>query len=157
MKRLLVAIALFGSASGASANPDLAQEWSHAASDLYVETVHALEGGELPASYEDSLVRFSVNAARLSTWVEKSGGPGDLGCIFRGMSREAEDQLFSIGSEATKAVALRRLATMFYDAEKVALAAMHANATSLGHQRAGAPTACVGSPEIAVQYLTEQP
>lgn len=157
MKRLLTVLALIGFANGASASPDLARDWGLAASDLYVDTVHALEGGELPATYEDGLIRFSVTAARLSNWIEKTGGPSDLGCIFRGMSEEAETQLFGIASDTTKGAALRRLATLFFDAEKMALAAIQASATHDIHPRPQAPISCIGNPQSMAQYLTEQP
>ncbi|MEO0465941.1 MAG: hypothetical protein AAF216_05325 [Pseudomonadota bacterium] len=159
LKRLTVAIAAIFFAGSAQASPDLAQEWGYAASDLYVHTVHAIEGGDLPADFEDSLIRFAVNASRLGSWIEKSGGPADLGCIFRGMSEEAEIQLDAFTLDETRTPALRRLATLFYDAESVALAAVYAGARqdNPSMRRSATPISCVGSPNAALQYLTEQP
>ncbi|MEM6665987.1 MAG: hypothetical protein AAF638_06245, partial [Pseudomonadota bacterium] len=157
LKRLFAAFTCLAFAGPAAASPDLAAEWGHAATGLYADTVHAIEGGDLPANFEDSLTRFSVNAARLGSWIDKSGGPVDLGCIFRGMSEEAEIQLYAITSQSTRETALRRLATLFYDAETISLAAIHAGGSAHETRKVGGPPTCVGSPALTLQYLTEQP
>lgn len=131
---------------------DLAREWGAKAGMMYEDTAAGLQGAVLPARYEDDLARFAVTADRLGAWIDETGRPHDLGCIFRGMADEAELQLGALSVPASRSAALRRLATMFNDAENIGLAASYARPGEVSEEKS-----CRANPEAALQYLTEQP
>lgn len=135
---------------------DLARDWGAKAGLMYQDTVAGLQGTALPARYEDDLARFAVAADRLGAWIDATGRPHDLGCIFRGMADEAELQLGQLETPGARESALRRLTTLFYDAENLALAASYTDAGSDGAE-GSAPASCPANSAAALQYLTEQP
>lgn len=156
MKRLLAILALSLLPFSAAASPQLANEWGAKASELYGETaalIEASDAGEtvrVPDAYSTEIGRFSVMAGRLGAWIDGNDGPSDLGCIFRGMAEEGETQLTALDEAATADethAALKRLATMFSDAEAIAAAAAHSG----GEADAPAPTAhatsCAANPD----------
>ena len=154
VKLLYLALCLAFIAPGALADEtDLAREWGAKAGFLYEDTAAGLQGGALPPRYEDDLMRFAVTADRLGAWIDATGRPHDLGCIFRGMADEAELQLSQLQTPSTRTAALRRLATMFNDAENIGLAASYAQSGA----ETDAPMSCPANPVAALQYLTEQP
>ncbi|MDP3738444.1 MAG: hypothetical protein Q8R02_13705 [Hyphomonadaceae bacterium] len=80
-----------------------------------------------PAALSQVLVidlqRFGMSASRLSLEIDKTGGPTDLRCIFRGMAEETDVQLKAASNAATgaqQAVALDRLSHMLQDAVEIA-------------------------------------
>ncbi|WP_300393713.1 hypothetical protein [Henriciella sp.] len=136
MKRLLVAIAAAALPFTASASPELVGDWGAKASDLRDETAsliaHIDEAGtaDIPDSYEIEILRFAAAAQQLGHWVDGNDGPSDLGCIFRGMAEEGEVQLDALSDAETPRTtrqSLVRLATMFSDAEVIAVAATHSS------------------------------
>lgn len=127
MKRLIASFVLVALPFSAAASPELARDWGTKASTLYEDTVELLESDDsIPDSYETEIGRFALTAGRLGSWIDGSGGPSDLGCIFRGMAEEGETQLLALESADTpdaREDSLTRLATMFSDAEAIAAAA----------------------------------
>ena len=135
MKRLVLAIAAAILPFTASASPQLASDWGIKASGLHDATVNLIAAmdasgqSDIPADYEIEIERFAMAATRLGHWIDGNKGPSDLGCIFRGMAEEGEVQLDALndaGNAADKRRSLVRLATMFSDAEAIAVAAIHA-------------------------------
>lgn len=150
MKRLILACAAAALPFAASASPQLATDWGVKASGLYQETVGLIQAvdtsGEtsIPADYEAEIARFADAASRLGSWVDTNHGPSDLGCIFRGMAQEGEvqlDALYEARSPRQTRESLIRLATMFSDAEVIAVAAVY----SSGHDIPAAPASVVAS------------
>lgn len=157
MKPLCLALCVAFAVPAALADEaDLAREWGAKAGFLYEDTAAGLQSGALPPHYEDDLMRFAVTADRLGTWIDATGRPHDLGCIFRGMADEAELQLDQLQEPTAREGALRRLATLFNDAENIGLAASYAQPGAEGPE-VGAPMSCPANPGAALQYLTEQP
>ncbi|MEQ9315633.1 MAG: hypothetical protein RLN72_07260 [Henriciella sp.] len=139
MKRLILALAAIALPFTASASQQLASDWGIKASGLYEDTVTLIEAidtaGEtpIPHDYEVEIERFALAAGKLGSWIDGNDGPSDLGCIFRGMAEEGVvqlDALYEAGSPADTRASLVRLATMFSDAEVIAVAAIH----SSGHE-----------------------
>ena len=140
MKRLLVTLVAIALPFTASASPELASHWGMKASDLHEMTtglIGAIDtSGKVNISheYEIEIERFAMTASDLALWIDGHNGPSDLGCIFRGMAQEGELQLGALdgaGSPSEARQSLVRLATMFSDAEIIAIAAMHASDHSL--------------------------
>jgi len=137
MKRLIAAFVLFAAPLSAQASPQLASEWGHRAANLHAETtdlITAIDTGaqlDVTLQFLIDIERFSSTATKLGTWIDTSEGAQDLGCIFRGMAAEGQLQLETLDTAAdlTKSrEALRRLATMFADAELIALASTRRSA-----------------------------
>ncbi|MEO0607952.1 MAG: hypothetical protein AAFY82_06955 [Pseudomonadota bacterium] len=132
MKRALLCLFLSVLPLSANASTELARQWGQEASRLSAETfdlILAVDLGE-PATLSETLsldiYRFGRTSADLARWIDGSNGPQDLGCIFRGMASESEDQLIALeqaDSPLRQRDHLRRLANMFADAEIIALAA----------------------------------
>ncbi|HEV7692076.1 MAG TPA: hypothetical protein VGO52_14665, partial [Hyphomonadaceae bacterium] len=81
--------------------------------------------------------RFGMSASRLSIEIDKSGGPVDLRCIFRGMAEETDNQLKAAAAAETgtqQVVALDRLAHMLKDAVEIAPAVGGTSASQNGAQ-----------------------
>ncbi|MCI4645746.1 MAG: hypothetical protein MRY64_13280 [Hyphomonadaceae bacterium] len=156
LKLFFAALCLAALAPAALADEILAREWGAEAGHLYEETAEVLNGAALPARYEDELVRFAVTADRLGNWIDATDRPHDLGCIFRGMADEAEVQLHMLHLPGARQRALRRLATLFHDAESLALAAAYSDGQSHIASE-DEPASCPVNPEAVHQYLTEQP
>ena len=101
MKRLITSLVLSALPFSAAASPDLARDWGTKASALYEDTIELLESDAvIPDTYETEIGRFTLTAGRLGSWIDGSGGPSDLGCIFRGMAEEGEADLFALASRA---------------------------------------------------------
>jgi len=132
MKRLFVSFILLALPFGASASTDLARQWGQEANRLSVETADLMlavdMGKEISISdaFALDVYRFGRTSSDLALWIDASNGPNDLGCIFRGMAAESEDQL-GVLEETAETVetreSLRRLSTLFADAEMIAVAA----------------------------------
>lgn len=161
MRRLLLAICLLCVPLNAAATPELAAQWGYKAADLHAETsdlISQIDQGELPTFNPEFLYeveRFAINASRLGHWIEQTGSAPDLGCIFRGMAAEGELQLEALdtssGQGETRA-ALRRLASMFADAEVIAVASSRRTYVATGRSKT-APAACPASAEAALYAL----
>ncbi len=132
MKRFLICLFCAALPLQAAASTDLARQWGAEASRLSLETselIFAVDRGEpmdLTDRFTLDIYRFGRTSADLAHWVDSSSGPHDLGCIFRGMAAESEEQLLILDSEAAlteQRESLRRLASMFSDAELIAVAA----------------------------------
>jgi hypothetical protein len=83
----------------------------------------ALKPQPLEPALVGDLQRFGISASRLSIEIDKTGGPVDLRCIFRGMAEETDNQLKAAAAAETgtqQAVALDRLAHMLKDAVEIA-------------------------------------
>lgn len=156
MKRLLCALVLAAVPFSAAASPQLANEWGAKASELYGETVTLLNASEagdtitVPDTYEVEIGRFAVMAGRLGSWIDGNDGPSDLGCIFRGMAQEGEVQLDALDSASNQAeieTGLKRLATMFSDAEIIAAAAAQSDGEDVPVAARPTATSCAANPE----------
>ena len=140
MKRLLTSCLLLLLPLSAQASNDLAQQWGKEAGRLSSQTVDmmlAIDLGEdmtLTDQFALDVYRFGRTSADLAVWIDNSKGPNDLGCIFRGMAAESETQLQTLETSTEtqpQRESLRRLASVFADAEMIAIAAQ---------QRAPAPS-----------------
>ncbi|MEM1035923.1 MAG: hypothetical protein AAGI14_04100 [Pseudomonadota bacterium] len=134
MKRLIATLVLSTGLAGlpAQASPELAAMWGDSAASLEQQTTDMIMtidlGGQNDVS-EDYILgvsRFGRTSGGLAKWNDASGGPHDLGCIFRGMATESEDQ--TLGLIDTNDVNeardhLQRLEAMFSDAQLIARAA----------------------------------
>lgn len=138
MKRLLACLAIACAPLTAAASPELANQWGNEASDLRQRTatmIASIDMGlqaEMDSTYELDVYRFANTSAGLSIWIDQTEGPKDLGCIFRGMRAEADTQLGKLDDMSdplTTRETLRRLATMFADAEMIADAAQRRSPT----------------------------
>ena len=140
MKRLLTSCLLLILPLSAQASTNLAQQWGKEAGRLSSQTVDmmlAIDLGEdmtLTDQFALDVYRFGRTSADLAVWIDNSKGPNDLGCIFRGMAAESETQLQTLETSTEtqpQRESLRRLASVFADAEMIAIAAQ---------QRAPAPS-----------------
>lgn len=118
----------------ADGRDDLAAQWGAQAAGLEAELAAlkaALEaapgrGFALPQAVRADLVRFAATADQLAVAVERTGGPKDLRCIYRGLSEEIGVQLDALeaaggGAKASHA-ALNRLMKAADDAQAIAQA-----------------------------------
>ena len=135
MKRFILCLCALILPFSAAASPELAEEWGVKAGALYSQSVELMEvlsrDGEisLKSQYITDLERFALTASKLGSWNDERTGARDLGCIFRGMAEEAELQLDALEnpkSDTGQAAALRRLITMFDDAQTISAAAASA-------------------------------
>lgn len=134
MKRLIATLVLSTGLAGlpAQASPELAAMWGDSAASLEQQTADMIMsidlGGQNDVS-EDYILgvsRFGRTSGGLAKWNDASGGPHDLGCIFRGMATESEDQTLALidTDDAMDARGhLQRLEAMFSDAQLIARAA----------------------------------
>ena len=140
--------------SGADALSDIASDLRTAA----LERADALSAGPTapatpPASTDPFLIasdEFTRAAVQLSRSIDAAGGPGDLACIFRGMSTDAGARVEALMNAKTRAEQARvylEMAALFEDAEQIA-----------GDPQAGvaAPPSCPAEPDQPA-YFTEQP
>ena len=134
MKRLLTSCLLLFLPLSAQASTDLAQQWGKEASRLSGTTANmmlAIDLGEdmaLTDEFALDVYRFGRTSADLAVWIDDTKGPNDLGCIFRGMAAESETQLRTLETSTEiqpRRESLRRLASVFADAEMIAVAAQH--------------------------------
>ncbi|MEM9572676.1 MAG: hypothetical protein AAF996_14510 [Pseudomonadota bacterium] len=161
MKRFLACLCLFAAPITAEASTELARQWGIEAGRLSLETSELIssvdmgESTEVSDTYALDVYRFGRTSADLARWIDHSNGPGDLGCIFRGMAAESETQLIELESPAANSdqrESLRRLAEMFADAEVIAIAAQRrASARAVGvHTPANS---CAADAEMALHAL----
>ena len=134
MKRVITSFILLLFPLSAGASIDLAQQWGQEAGRLSGETANmmlAIDLGEdvtLTDAFALDVYRFGRTSADLAIWIDDTKGPNDLGCIFRGMAAESETQLETLETSTDiqpKRESLRRLASVFADAEMIAIAAQH--------------------------------
>ena len=161
MKRFLACLCLIALPLSAEASTELARQWGVEAMRLSAETSNLIatvdmgESAEISDTFALDVYRFGRTSADLARWIDHSNGPGDLGCIFRGMAAESETQLIELESPATgsdQRESLRRLAEMFADAEIIAIAAQRrASARAVGvHTPANS---CAADAHLAFQAL----
>lgn len=160
MKRLIACLVLCALPFTASASPELARDWGTRASTLYQETVSMLNSdsdlSDVPDSYETEIGRFALTAGRLGSWIDGSGGPSDLGCIFRGMAAEGENQLAALEAAETpqgREQSLKRLATMFSDAEAIGAAAALSNGADTPPNLHAGVGSCAANPDATRSAL----
>ena len=132
LKPLFACAAIATLPLSAEASANLARQWGLEASRLSAETTDMIltvdqgQSLEVPGTYALDVYRFSRTSAELARWVDTAHHSNTLSCIFRGMAAESEDQLFILespnGTQAQRE-SLSRLANMFSDAERVAIAA----------------------------------
>lgn len=160
MKRILIPFTFTLLAGPAAASPELAEIWGAKAATLSAQSADLLiaaQHGRLPALDEDYVIeleRFALNATRLGSWNDVSGGPAALGCTFRSLGAEAESQLEALEAAHTahsSETALLHLMTLFDDAQDLSsAAAWAARHRSTGPEAASVtngPAACPGAPD----------
>lgn len=161
MKRLLACLFFAVLPLSAHANTDLARQWGQEASRLSEATsefIFALDMGqsaEIPETFALDVYRFGRTSSDLARWIDSSNGPNDLGCIFRGMAAESEDQLIALETEAglvEHRASLRRLAAMFADAEVIAIAAQRRTPTA-GRVATTLKQTCAADPQAIHFHL----
>lgn len=161
MKRLLTCLVFAALPFSAHASTDLAQQWGIEAHRLSQETMQmllAVDMGQTPEisdTYALDVYRFGRTSADLATWIDTSKGPNDLGCIFRGMASESNDQLEALETEADvldQRASLTRLATMFADAEIIAVAAQRRTPTT-GRVANQMHSVCGADPATILDHL----
>ena len=161
MKRLLACLAISISPLAAEASTDLAREWGAEANRLSAETaqlIHAVDLGQradISDRYALDLYRFGRTSQDLAIWIDDSNGPNDLGCIFRGMAAESEDQLEQLelsDAPTARRESLRRLASMFADAEMIAVAAQR-RAPTQGLAATGTKASCAADAAAVLEQL----
>nr|WP_070961025.1 hypothetical protein [Hyphomonas sp. Mor2] len=150
MKTLIASIATAALSLGAQASTDLARQWGLEASRLSAETqdmILAIDRGEAPDvsdTYAVDVYRFGRTSADLAYWTETMSGSHRLGCLFQGIATESEDQLMALESQngvQDQRDSLQRLALVFSNAERVAVAAQ-LRATSADPNAFNRPTPC---------------
>jgi len=161
MKRLLACLCMFIAPLSAEANTDLARQWGVEASRLSLETADLItavdlgKSSDISETYTLDVYRFGRTSADLARWIDRSNGPNDLGCIFRGMATESQTQLIELESsqvETDHRESLRRLAVMFADAEMIAIAAQkRAPAYAVGVS--ATPRSCTAYADDALDAL----
>jgi hypothetical protein len=161
MKRLLICLAFAFTPMTAAASPELANQWGNEASDLRERTASMIASidmglqAEMDDTYELDVYRFANTSAGLSVWIDQTEGPKDLGCIFRGMRAEADTQLGKLDDMSdplTTRETLRRLSTMFADAEMIADAAQR-RAPTPGLENKSHTQSCPASLDAAMRAL----
>ena len=161
MKRLLACLFFAVLPLSAHANTDLARQWGQEASRLSETTsefIYALDMGQsadIPETFALDVYRFGRTSSDLARWIDSSNGPNDLGCIFRGMAAESEDQLMALETETglvEHRASLRRLAGMFADAEVIAIAAQRRTPTA-GRVATTLKQTCAADPQAIHFHL----
>jgi hypothetical protein len=155
MKRLLVCLAVAILPVSAHASSDLARQWGFEAHRLSAETadlIHTLDMGQ-PVAISDPYVldvyRFARTSTDLARWVEGAKGSQDIGCVLRRMSAETADLLDALESDQdtlAQRESLRRLTTMFVDAEVLAIAAQRRR-PAIGRVAMAMKQTCTGDPQ----------
>lgn len=136
-KSWLVGLMFLGVAalSSAHASPELARDWGLQADKLYKELsllrsqIEAAPAGNVDMPYETraDLMRFASSADQLAVAIDKTEGPKDLRCIFRGMSEEVGVQLDGFDTDSDtrmRYAAVVRLQKAADDARAVSMAAV---------------------------------
>lgn len=166
MKRFILCVCTFLLPLSAAASPELAEEWGVKAGTLYNQSVELIQtlnrDGEITLgdNYITDLERFALTATRLGSWNDERTGARDLGCIFRGMAEEAERQLDVLETpeaDGAQAAALRRLVTMFDDAQTIAAAAASAARAGITETPANASEySCPANRAFLEQFSNQQ-
>lgn len=161
MKRLIASFLFAALPLSAEASTDLARQWGLEASRLSTATselIYAVDMGQ-PVKVTDlyalDIHRFGRTSAELARWIDGSEGPRDLGCIFRGMATEANDQLSVLEADADvleRRESLRRLAGMFADAEIIAIAAQR-RSPSTGRIASTVKSVCATDAETVLSHM----
>jgi hypothetical protein len=110
----------------------------------------ALKPNPLAPALVGDLQRFGMSASRLSIEIDKTGGPVDLRCIFRGMAEETDNQLKAVSAASTgseQAAALDRLSHMLKDAVEIAPAV--GSQTKTAASKPAAASTCPAIKKIA--------
>ncbi len=161
MKRLITSFILLLFPLSAGASTDLAQQWGKEAGRLSGATADmmlAMDLGEdmvLTDAFALDVYRFGRTSADLAVWIDDTKGPNDLGCIFRGMAAESETQLQTLETSKDnqpKRESLRRLASVFADAEMIAIAAQH-RAPTPGFISSGSQATCTADTKAVLDVL----
>ncbi len=160
MKRLLACFAILFFPLAAHASPELAKQWGDAAGELRelsADLMGEVDMGltpELDADYEVDVYRFGRTSAGLAVWIDSSKGPSDLGCIFRGMAAESEQQvvkLHDMSDPLETRETLYRLTKMFEDAQAIARSAQYRTAAPA--YRAYASKTCMADASASLRAL----
>ena len=132
LKPLFACAAIATLPFSAQASTDLARQWGLEASRLSAQTTEMIltvdqgQSLEISGTYALDVYRFARTSAELARWVDTADRPQTMSCIFQDMAAESEDQLMVLelpnGAEAQRE-SLSRLASMFSDAQRVAIAA----------------------------------
>ncbi len=132
LKPLFVCAALATLPFSAQASTDLACQWGLEASRLSAQTTEMIltvdqgQSLEISGTYALDVYRFARTSVELARWVDTVERSQTMSCIFRSMAAESEDQLVVLelpnGAEEQRE-SLSRLASMFSDAERVAITA----------------------------------
>ena len=161
MKRVLLSLLLTALPISAEASTELARQWGLEATRLSAETIDLIlavdmgERAEVSDRFALDVYRFGRTSADLARWIDASAGPNDLGCIFRGMATESEDQILVLEDtpdHTRQRESLRRLAGMFADAEIIALVAQREPGTPI-RVPAQSKTACRADARAALKAL----
>ena len=161
LKQIVFATAIFATPMATYASPELAKDWGVQAAALSLETselISAIDHGKAAQASDDYYIRldkFARTSASLGKWIDATDGPHDLGCIFRGMKVEASTQAeaLDIATENdAKRATLKRLASMFADADMISEAASRRTATPTLEHTSNAD-ACPFSSEAAMAAL----
>lgn len=158
LKPILVVCIIHLCPGFAAADETVSREWSRQAAHLSEDIRGALEGAPLEADVENEIMMFAATAERLARDMTRLEEAEDLVCIFRGMAEEADLQLRLLHMPGMRQDALRRLATLMHDAERIGLAASHIEErTDTRPDAERPPVQCEADPQTSYQYLTEQP
>jgi len=156
LKRMLAPLALACLAGSAMASPELAETWGAKAADLASQSAVLLDRarhGNMPALEDDYVIefeRFVLNASRLGSWNDASGGPAAFSCSFRTLGEEAGTELEALetaGNTRAREAALGRIMILLDEAQDLSTAAAFAGRH--GGQRVAAlasADACTGTP-----------
>lgn len=151
MKRIIAAAALVLTLAAPAAASPLSEQVQTEAARLLTQVSAAEKAARahprarpaaLAPALQADLQRFGLAASRLSTEIDRTGGPKDLRCIFRGMADETGAQLTAASAAVTgadQAKALARLSHMLKDAVEIA-PAVGGKATAASSSRAAAAT-----------------
>ncbi len=150
LKPLFACAAIATLPFSAQASTDLARQWGLEASRLSAQTTEMIltvdqgQSLEISGTYALDVYRFARTSVELARWVDTAERSRTMSCIFRGMAAESEDQLMVLelpSGAKEQRESLSRLASMFSDAERVAVAAQRP-VSSIRVQTAKPSSAC---------------
>ena len=156
LKRALTSLALACLAGPALASPELAETWGAKAAALSSQSAALLDSarhGSMPALDDDYVIefeRFVLNASRLRSWNDASGGPAAFSCSFRTLGEDAGTQLEALeaaGNARARQAALSRIIVLLDEAQDLSTAAAYAGRQ--GGERVAilsSTDACTGTP-----------
>ena len=164
LRGLIVLLAGLAFSASAFASPELARDWGTQAEALNTAIKAQRSDIErsgsrrasVPAELRRDLMRFAATSDQLAVMIDRTEGPKDLRCIFRGMSEEVAVQLDEIDGAGTDSVkiyaALVRLEKAADDASDISRAAASVLAGTRAQKDSGAGT-CPARAAAAVQSL----